>query len=794
MQGRCINCHISGGVAGNTSLLFTTAAGDSGHEANNFSTFETYVTTVQDGAALILSKVRGVAHGGAQLASGSDDFVALSAFLDLLDSSAGGSDTTPPIGDSLFTNIDTESNARTLWRAAVILSGVIPSDSAMAEVQSGNADVLRANLRSLMQGEGFHAFLIEGGNDQLLTDKFIQQGIFDTFDAKFVNYTNLTYDLVAAAESSGDRTPEYMWQTRHNYGQARAPLELIAYVTENDRAYTEILTADYMMANPWTNDSIGGSARFSDSRSVREFQPAVIGAYYRDDESKIVDFEDDLGPRVLQAGNLITDYPHAGILNTPAFLRRYPSTATNRNRARARWTFQHFLGVDIEKSASRTTDPVALADTNNPTLNNGNCTVCHSVMDPVAGAFQNYGDTGLYRDKFGGRDSLPDLYKFPERDRESLYREGDSWFRDMRAPGFEEAVAPDAENSLQWLAALIIDDPRFAKATVEFWWPAVMGTEILSAPEANDAGFEQQLLAYEDQQGAITALASGFRQGTTTRGAYNMKDLLVEMVMTTWFRAASPDSSVTGLDSALADAGGGRLLTPEQLMRKTKAVAGFTWGNYYDTFLQATNSNLSDRYRLYYGGIDSDGIVNRSEDMTALMSAVAQSHALESACPIVMHEYLLTDETRKLFSGVDRNVTPSLEATAGFKVTAASFSQRGSFNLTANLRSGTNTIRVNFTNDFFDELTNLSRDLLIDAVVVRNSAGLEIQRYELENLDSITGASAECGHSAFNPETGSQDHFNIFSNCAVSLPLTLDTDSTVNIEVVAWGLKQVVNP
>lgn len=41
------------------------------------------------------------------------------------------------------------------------------------------------------------------------------------------------------------------------------------------------------------------------------------------------------------------DYPHAGALNTQAFLNRYPSTETNRNRARARWTFYHFLGIDI---------------------------------------------------------------------------------------------------------------------------------------------------------------------------------------------------------------------------------------------------------------------------------------------------------------------------------------------------------------------------------------------------------------------------------------------------------------
>ena len=58
--------------------------------------------------------------------------------------------------------------------------------------------------------------------------------------------------------------------------------------------------------------------------------------------------------------------PHAGVLSTQAWLARYPSTDTNRNRARARWTYFHFLGVDIEKSAPRTTDPDALADTNNP--------------------------------------------------------------------------------------------------------------------------------------------------------------------------------------------------------------------------------------------------------------------------------------------------------------------------------------------------------------------------------------------------------------------------------------------
>ena len=45
--------------------------------------------------------------------------------------------------------------------------------------------------------------------------------------------------------------------------------------------------------------------------------------------------------------------------------------------------------------------------------------------------------------------------------------------------------------------------------------------------------------------------------------------------------------------------------------------------------------------------------------MTTLMSAVAQSHALESSCPIVQREFLLwPEENRRLFSGIEKNVSP----------------------------------------------------------------------------------------------------------------------------------------
>ena len=39
------------------------------------------------------------------------------------------------------------------------------------------------------------------------------------------------------------------------------------------------------------------------------------------------------------------------------------------------------------------------------------CTVCHVVLDPIGGTFQNYGDEGFYKDKWGGIDSIDDYYR-----------------------------------------------------------------------------------------------------------------------------------------------------------------------------------------------------------------------------------------------------------------------------------------------------------------------------------------------------------------------------------------------
>ena len=808
VQGKCVACHVEGGVAGATRLRFV-ASTEANHETLNLRAFEEFIGAVDDGAGVVLNKIQGVGHGGGvQVAAGTPEFADMERFLGLL-----GGDGVSPVAitpQTLFETVTMAPARKTLRRAALIFAGRIPTDAEYAAAQRGAA-ALRATIRGLMKGSQFHEFLARGANDRLLTDRNIGQIIDHNVGRYFVDFVNETYRRREAAHRDGKRGRYYDWNDRAQHGFRRAPVELIAHVAMNDRPYTEILTADYIMANPWAAEGYGARTRFEDSEDVHEFKPSRIVSYYREGEGFVSEFNRALlggSTRIVDRGPLRTDYPHAGILNTTSFLLRYPTTATNRNRARSRWTYYHFLGLDIEKSASRTTDPVALADTNNPTMHNPACTICHTVLDPVAGTFQNYGDDGFYKDQWGGVDSLDRFYKkevggeeravqaeswqgretlswpvwlaagvqtlrvlftnpvdnrdtdtgeggevyldrlrvtdarggvVASREFEDLgppiryfnsrpcgrlsrnpsgredhvklwwgdvecaffmdvevpsdgvynveiaawsngyieqygengfarlsvatngYQEGDTWYRDMREPGFAGELAPNPDNGMQWLAKQIAADERFAEATVKFWWPAITGSEVAAPPEdEEDADFEGLLLAANAQGAEVERLANGFRRGFHGGPAYNLKDLLVEMVLSPWFRADAVEDANPVRRIALRDAGARRLLTPEELARKTDALTGVRWERRINQgwpYLKWP-SGLTHDYRLLYGGIDSDGVTQRARDLTAVMAGVAKRHAMQIACAVVTRDfYLRTGSEQRLLAGIDKYTT-----------------------------------------------------------------------------------------------------------------------------------------
>ena len=85
VQAKCVGCHVSGGEADATRLVFVTSAA-SGHRATNFERMRAFVAGSDDRATLVLDKVRGLADhgGGEQIADGSPEYADLERFLTLL--------------------------------------------------------------------------------------------------------------------------------------------------------------------------------------------------------------------------------------------------------------------------------------------------------------------------------------------------------------------------------------------------------------------------------------------------------------------------------------------------------------------------------------------------------------------------------------------------------------------------------------------------------------------------------------------------------------------------------------
>lgn len=782
----CLSCHVTNGLAGSTNLIFAAGADDA-----NLEVIRNYLELRGDDGETLLAKVSGgLSHGGGvQLVEGSSEYESLAELVSLLVAEGDGSNDSSD--DAFFKEVLLANPSETLRRASLILAGRLPTEEEIALANSSD-EGLREAVIGLMEGDGFHDFLIRGANDRLHTDAFVNGSFSEVSDLNGL---------------AGDRYPmgELLWDLEgaiwgYRTGIARAPLELIAHIVENDRPYSEVVTADYTMVNWFTSQVLRSEVEVGSFEDPKIFAPGKNRGSVARDDDYLAEQVPGFGTRVLEHSGFI-DYPHAGVLNDLTWLHRYPTTETNRNRARARWTFYHFLGIDIETSAPRTTDPVALADTDNPTLKNSACTVCHDRLDPVAGAYQNYGNEGFYRDKWGGKDSLPDTYKHPEWfgiTEPTLYQEGDTWFRDMKAPGLDNAVQPNdrVDSSLSWLAEQITEDPRFSNATVKFWWPAIMGVEALVAPEvSSDADYEARMRAFRAQELQISTLAQGFRAANL-----NARELLANMILSPWFRANALSTNSTARPIELANVGVDRLLTPEELDAKNAAILGYQWDRWDDDWLGNVNgfyTALGDRFRLYYGGIDSIGIKDRSRQLTSLMANVAERQALTLACGVTtldFHDYP-EQSGRRLFPLVEASTTPLTEKTINVDVATGSFADRGRYDIEATLSPGTRQLNIRFNNDAYDQSTGDDRNLYIDAVEIYQNGQLMsvIEGEDFESAAGFTQTIYDDGNAMGNVEYLDLDGawvpaaWNMWGEGFVSFHVDLTKEAEYLFRIIAWG-------
>ena len=195
-------------------------------------------------------------------------------------------------------------------------------------------------------------------------------------------------------------------------------------------------------------------------------------------------------------------------------------------------------------------------------------------------------------------------------------------------------------------------------------------TEALSAPtDRNLPGYEAQLLAYNAQEALIDELAAGFEAG-----GFKVKSLLADMVLSSWYRTASAGA---GLDetreAALAHVGRGRLLTPEELDRKNRAVFGRTWGEHWrnNAYHHERLSTFNRRwggYATFYGGIDGAAVTERNRQLTPLMSNVTEKMAVDLACQVVLEDFYRPPEQRLVFTHMDKTTDPMGLVSAGYEL------------------------------------------------------------------------------------------------------------------------------
>lgn len=604
LETNCLTCHTGSGVTGAFNLLDSSV---SDYLGKNFDTTKRVVIRKDAaGRPLLLSKASNAAndHGGGERFPITD--LRYSVLEELSDRMTVCADDRAPSQQGLVLT----SPYQHLRRATLALAGRLPTageETTVAAATTPEALTAAMNgiLDAAMAEPAFFERVKEIYNDLLLTNAMANESVFMNMKVDLGNFANENYYAFARLRTQGYTTAD-IERLRAFAGQGigYAPLELIAYVVKNNRPFTEILTADYVMVNPYTATLFSaapiGAANFGfvygDSVQLKDpadFRPATI--------------VDNAGRR----------YPHAGVVNTLAFLGRYPSSPTNRNRARARYVFKYFLDTDIEGLADRSGLDLDNTIGTFPTLEDRQCKTCHDVMDPIAGLFKNWSNEGAF-----------------VGDRTDWYSERTP--PEMLKPGYTVSdllPSTDSARASKWLASRLIGDNRFAVSTVKTMAGALLGPVAV------------------EQDALIEALKTEF-----VGSGFNLKSLIKQIINSKYFRAVNIGSAEP--PAAYTMFGLNRLLTPEQLDRKITAVLGdYRWRS-----PGARSLREASTYLLLYGGIDSDEVTERTRTPTGVMAAIQDRLAFQISCEVTAADFARPDGSRVLFPGVAINDTPDVAA------------------------------------------------------------------------------------------------------------------------------------
>ena len=622
IERNCLRCHNSKGDAAETQFVLSARTTDRALEASwiqkNCQIFHEMAARREgDQFRLLLKATGGLEHGGGQiLKPDSTAYRILERFVN--PTSAATTSVTDEPGPPLLDGVIRQSPQRLLRRVTLSLAGRLPTTEERAAMASGSESALDAILNRILNEDAFYARLKEGFNDIFLTIG-IEDNAETLLSYDHFEKTRLWYDRHDLSHIPEADRQKARWKLADVYREAllREPLELIVHIVRNDRPFTELATADYIMVSPYTSrgygifDEIKG--QFKNVEDPFEYVPAKLKAL-KGRDGRVQDSTTGM-------------YPHAGFLSMFHYLRRYPSTETNRNRLRARMFYQHFLGIDIMQLAPRVSDAAAVAAKYKvPTMEAADCVVCHKTIDPVAGLFQDFNFEGHVGPRKGG------------------------WYQDMFQAGFEGESMPADERwrAPQWLGERVVKNPRYSVAMVEHVYYILMGRKVLQAPDdIDDPHFGARRRAYLAQRWMIEQIAHRFAESK-----FNLKIAIKAMIASDFYQAdgLAMLTQDPGRKVELDDVGIVRLLSPEQLERKIGAVFGKRWGR------------LNDAFHVLYGGIDSITVTERNGDPSGAMGAIQRLMANDVACYHVARDFRLEPSNRVLFPQIEPDVVPGDEA------------------------------------------------------------------------------------------------------------------------------------
>ena len=622
---KCAGCHSATGLAGKSELVFR-GSSEAGFLDANLEVMRQAAALQQDGVSQLLAMPTGGSAsrqhpGGVVIEKGSAEYAALEELVERFDSPSSCETNL----SATFAGVMLLTPEETLRKASLSLVGRLPTKEEDAAIVAGGINAIDPILDHMMTEPMFYTRLKEIYNDEFLTDRYLnnEDAVQLLNDVDY--YDPYWYDAINDPAQVSDYIKKYgAWNADDLYnrmrswtnrGVAREPLELVAHVVRENRSFQEILTANYIMVNPF---------------SARAFMMSDLK------------FKNDADPAEFIEAKIPT-LPHAGILTSPMFLNRYPTTDTNVNRARARMVYQFFLGTDILKTGEQPLDQTLITEVN-PTLNSSACTGCHSNIDPIAGTFRNFDERARY-----------DPMAQP--------------ITDMRPPGFGAEKTPYEllPQGLQWLAPRVAGDPRFALSAVYTIFKGLTGQTPLIAPtDQSSPSFADEFDAYLTEYTEFSKFARNFEAS-----GYNLKVVFKDIIRSAYFRAKNSTPLDAKQKTQLGELGMGRIMTPESLHRKVQAVLGYPWrprafednGGTVDFLMRR------DQYMMLYGGIDSVDVVKRTLSPNGIMANIAERLANEMSCISVPRDMQKLATERTLFPFVEKNYAP--EDNNGFPVADA---------------------------------------------------------------------------------------------------------------------------